>query len=469
MFSPPYCLFLIKGLVVLTSTALISAWIPRSKTSSSASLYWSLYLISVGQGGYNPCLQAFAADQPENDDDDLSCTSDDDQSCDSKKSPFFQWWYFGICSGSLLGVSLMSYIQDTIGWGLGFAIPTVAMVLSIACFSTGTRFYIYKQQPNGGDKNKLETIIQSIKATVSKMVNGSITLTSKESDAAELELQGKPLCNQEVDSPGSFDKKEAHLMDDARAVVRLLPIWVMLLAFAVIFQLPSTFFTKQGMTMKRKIGKSFIIPPATLQSAITISIILLMPLYDKMIIPMMRFVTRDDKGITVMQRMGIGMFLSVIAMVTAAVVEAKRLEISRSPGVLESETVVVVVPLSIFWLLPQYILLGVSDVFTVVGMQEFFYTQVPSRIRTMGVGLYFSVFGVGSFLSALLISVIEIVTSARGGHSWLSDDMREARLDKYYWLLASSGTISMLLFTCSSKYYDSGNKNDNASVNENCK
>jgi peptide/histidine transporter 3/4 len=49
---------------------------------------------------------------------------------------------------------------------------------------------------------------------------------------------------------------------------------------------------------------------------------------------------------------------------------------------------------SIFWLLPQYILLGISDIFTVVSMQEFFYGEVPKNMRTMGIALYTSVFGV---------------------------------------------------------------------------
>ncbi|KVH92751.1 Proton-dependent oligopeptide transporter family [Cynara cardunculus var. scolymus] len=57
------------------------------------------------------------------------------------------------------------------------------------------------------------------------------------------------------------------------------------------------------------------------------------------------------------------MFLSVIAMVFAATVESKRLESTRSRSG----------RLSIFCLLPQYILLGISDIFTVDGMQEFFY------------------------------------------------------------------------------------------------
>ncbi|CAN1272546.1 Protein NRT1/ PTR FAMILY 5.9 [Linum perenne] len=189
------------------------------------------------------------------------------------------------------------------------------------------------------------------------------------------------------------------------------------------------------MTMERSIGMNstrFMIPPATLQSSITISIILLMPLYDRILIPMSRFVTRSEKGISVMQRM----------------VEEKRLVISRGQTDGSSN-----VPMKIFWLLPQYILLGISDIFTVVGMQEFFYGEVPVKLRTLGIALYTSVFGVGSFMSAMLISLVEVFASWRKEKNWFSDDMKEARLDKYYWLLAILSSLSFVLYLILCKFY----------------
>lgn len=60
-------------------------------------------------------------------------------------------------------------------------------------------------------------------------------------------------------------------------------------------------------TMRRNIGHNFQIPPATLQSFITISIIILMPFYDKVLVPSTRLITRSESGISVLQRIGIGM------------------------------------------------------------------------------------------------------------------------------------------------------------------
>ncbi|XP_060672634.1 protein NRT1/ PTR FAMILY 5.9 isoform X2 [Ziziphus jujuba] len=438
------------GLMALTLSALTRSWSPSNTTRSSLFIFWPLYLISLGQGGYNSSLQAFGADQLDNIEEELPSSKDEQKS--NVKSLFFQSWYFGVCGGSLLGVTVMSYIQDTFGWVLGFAIPTVAMVVSIVFFSSGSRIYTYRQNEKMGYK-PITSVIQSIKETASKFLSCKIALPD-EKDIVELELQEKPFCHQNNETKEGLDESRRNgvlLLENAKVVLRLLPIWTMLLMFAVIFQLPATFFTKQGMTMKRNIGSSFQIPPATLQSAITLSIMLLMPLYNKVLIPIAQFVTRDEKGISVMQRMGIGMFLSIIAMMIAAGVETERLKLSRKMGIHESRSEIV--PLSIFWLLPQYILLGISDIFTVVGMQEFFYSEVPVRMRTMGFALYNSVFGVGSFLSAILISIIEDLT--RGSNSWFSDDMSKARLDKYYWFLTGLSGLSLLLYIILCKCYTS--------------
>ncbi|KAL9157621.1 hypothetical protein ABFS82_08G016600 [Erythranthe guttata] len=432
------------GLLALTSTAVKWPWNPTAKKHSILSLSWSLYMISLGQGGYNPSLQAFGADQLENEEE-LPRTNNNNNTEEpkkDKKSLFFQWWYFGICCGSLMGVSVMSYIQDTFGWGLGFAIPTFSMIASILMFLCGNRFYKHKHKRNE-DGNFFEDIVRSIKSTVSKLVNGRNN--GIEYTKVELELQEKDLCNNQ-DEVIQQEEERVNPLRDAKIILRLLPVWIMLLMFAVIFQLPVTFFTKQGMAMKRNIGNfKFEIPPAALQSSITVSIIVLMPWYDTFFVPLVRIFTRNEKGISVMQRMGIGMFLSVVAMIIAAITERKRMEIGKNNG----EQL-----LSIYWLLPQYILLGISDIFTVVGMQEYFYSEVPVRMRTMGIALYTSIFGVGSFLSALLISVIEFLTTSKETHdNWFSDDMSKARLDKYYWFLAFTSAISLLAFVIFCRFF----------------
>ncbi|CAA2975836.1 NRT1 PTR FAMILY -like, partial [Olea europaea subsp. europaea] len=50
-------------------------------------------------------------------------------------------------------------------------------------------------------------------------------------------------------------------------------------------------------------------------------------------------------------------------------------------------------------------------VFTMVGLQEFFYDQVQNELKSIGLALYLSIFGIGNFSSSFLISVVGKTTS----------------------------------------------------------
>jgi len=58
-----------------------------------------------------------------------------------EKKSFFNWFYFAINFGSLLAVTVVVYIQDSISWAIGFAIPAVAMLLAILTFVGGSSKY----------------------------------------------------------------------------------------------------------------------------------------------------------------------------------------------------------------------------------------------------------------------------------------------------------------------------------------
>ena len=234
-------------------------------------------------------------------------------------------------------------------------------------------------------------------------------------------------------------------------MLRLAPIWLTCLVYAVVFAQSPTFFTKQGATMERSITPSYKISPATLQSFISLSIVIFIPVYDRVLIPIARSFTHKPGGITMLQRIGTGIFLSFLAMVIAALVEMKRLKTAADYGLIDSPDVTV--PMSVWWLIPQYVLFGISDVFAMVGLQEFFYDQVPSELRSVGLALYLSIFGIGSFLSSFMISVIDKATSRSGQVSWFANNLNQAHLDYFYWLLACFSFIGLASYLYFAKAY----------------
>lgn len=108
-----------------------------------------------------------------------------------------------------------------------------------------------------------------------------------------------------------------------------------------------TLFIEQGATMDTRIGR-FHIPPASISLFDFISVLYWAPVYDFVLVPLARrYITGQERGFSGLQRMGIGLAVMTVAMVSAAVVEIKRLQTAAANGLLDS--VADPVPMSIFW------------------------------------------------------------------------------------------------------------------------
>lgn len=215
--------------------------------------------------------------------------------------------------------------------------------------------------------------------------------------------------------------------------------------YGVVIAQVNTFFTKQSSTIDRKF-LSFVAPSASLQVIVSLAAILTVPIYDWVIVPITRRIKGTPSGLTMLQRIGVGMFLSVISMVVAALVESRRLRIARELELMDLPHATI--PMSVLWMLPQYLLCGVSEVFTMVGLQEFFYDQMPEELRSIGAAAYLSAFGIGSFLSSGIISILERINTG-----WLVDNLNHGHLDYYYWILAGLGTLWFGLYLCVAKLF----------------
>ncbi|KAK7838338.1 protein NRT1/ PTR FAMILY 5.10 [Quercus suber] len=407
--------------------------------------FLSLYIVAVGQGGHKPCVQAFGADQFD---------GLDPEECKAKSS-FFNWWYFGICGGAAVTNLVTCYIQENLSWGLGFGIPCILMIAALGVFLLGTRTYRYSVK--GNEESPFLRIGRVFVAAVKNWRTNPLPIIIEEEAHATLPHHSSEqfkFLNKALLSPDG-SKEEGKVcsfrnIEEAKTV-RLVPIWVTSLGYAVVYAQISTFFTKQGATMDRTIFPGFEIPAASLQFFVNLSIILVIPIYDRIFVPIARAFTRNPSGITMLQRIGIGMLFSAICVVVAALVEMKRLKIAEEYELVDMPNVTI--PMSAWWLLPQYVLSGIADVFTVVGLQEFFYDQVPIELRSVGLALYLSIFGVGNFLSSFLVSVIEEVTSMDGKNSWFADNLNRAHLDYFYWLLAGLSAIALAAYVYFAKSY----------------
>jgi peptide/histidine transporter 3/4 len=87
----------------------------------------------------------------------------------------------------------------------------------------------------------------------------------------------------------------------------------------------------QTLTMDRRIG-SFVVPPQSFGIGFCLLIICVLVTYDLVMVPLMRHYTHNPRGISILQRIGIGIFLTIVAAVVSAVIERRRRKVTISKG-----------------------------------------------------------------------------------------------------------------------------------------
>ncbi|KAL5554163.1 hypothetical protein UlMin_041564 [Ulmus minor] len=453
------------GMCTLTLSASIPAlkpiecngtFCPPATPAQYAVFFFGLYLIALGTGGIKPCVSSFGADQ----------FDDTDPKERVQKGSFFNWFYFSINIGALISSSLLVWIQDNVGWGLGFGIPAVFMAIAIASFFSGTAIYRF-QKPGGSPLTRMCQVLAASfhKWNLEVPKDSSLLYETREKSSAiegsrkiehsdELTCLDKAAVISDAEmSSGDFSNSwrlcTVTQVEELKIVIRMFPIWATGIVFAAVYAQTPTMFVEQGTMMDTSIG-SFTIPPASLSTFDIISVIFWVPVYDRVIVPIARRFTGKERGFSELQRMGIGLFLSILCMLAAAIVEINRLQIAEELDLVDKQ---VAVPLSICWQIPQYVLMGAAEIFTLIGQLEFFYDQSPDATRSLCSAFALLTTSLGNYLSSLILTLVTYFTTKGGNVGWITDNLNEGHLDYFFWLLAGLSLLNMLVYIVCAKQY----------------
>lgn len=421
----------------------------KAPTLTLALYYAALYTLAIGTGGTKPNISTIGADQ----------FDDFEPKEKAHKLSFFNWWMFSIFFGTLFANTVLVYIQDTVGWTLGYGLPTLGLALSIAIFLAGTPFYRHRK-PNGSPFTKMaKVIVASIRKWRVPIPNDPKELY--ELDMEEYSMGGKyridstptlrllTKASVKTNSTSPWLLCSVTQVEETKQMLRMIPILIATFVPSTMVAQINTLFVKQGTTLERDIG-NFHIPPASLGGFVTISMLVCVVLYDRYFVIIMKKWTKNPRGITLLQRMGIGLFLHILIMLIASFTERYRLSVAKHHGVVESGKQV---PLSIFILLPQFILMGTADAFLEVAKIEFFYDQAPEGMKSLGTSYSTTSLGVGNFLSSFLLSTVSRITKEHGHHGWILNNLNSSHLDYYYAFFAILNLLNFFFFLIVVKYY----------------
>lgn len=145
---------------------------PKASTLQLAVFYGALYTLAVGTGGTKPNISTIGADQ----------FDDFEPKEKAQKLSFFNWWMFSIFFGTLFANTVLVWLQDNIGWTLGYALPTLGLAVSISVFLAGTPFYRHKA-PSGSPFTKMAQVF------VASVKKWSVSVPSDPKELYELDME----------------------------------------------------------------------------------------------------------------------------------------------------------------------------------------------------------------------------------------------------------------------------------------
>ncbi|KAL6768208.1 NRT1 [Auxenochlorella protothecoides x Auxenochlorella symbiontica] len=474
-----FSLIYFLGMLLLATTALVPALTPPPDLYptrlQNAALFTSLYIVALGTGGIKPNVSAFGADQ-------FDMADPQDR---KEKTSFFNWFYFFVNIGSFIAVTVIVWVQENVNWGVGFAIPAACMGLAILVFVAGSPMYTHVV-PTESPITRVYNVVMS--AWREKRRGGNVSPDEYAEDGPDLSspLLGNGAAHSLLTgaiggrkapggagapplhpvqsfawldaatrtrvSPGGVARFTRRQVEEVKLVLRMLPIFVTTILYWTVYMQMGSFFVVQGASMNRTMplpgGGTFTIPAASLAIVNTLGIVLLIPLYDRVVIPLLR---RAGRPMTLLRRIGWGMVVCAGAMFAAASLEAWRLRLYAAHDVLPAAGANDwgrVVNLSVWWQAPQYLLVGLSEVFTSIGQLEFFYDQAPDVMRSCSMALQLLSVCIGSYLSGGLIYFADIITRRLDpeGYGWLPKNLNKGRLDLFLLCLGGIMTLNCIIF-----------------------
>ncbi|KAK3703597.1 hypothetical protein QZH41_019140 [Actinostola sp. cb2023] len=430
----------IIGAALLEVTANLATFLYTSDEIRGLVVALTFIFLSIGEGGFKANVSAFGAEQLLNHDGETY-------------RRFFGWFYWSVNIGSFIGFSLIAWVQVQYNFKIGYSLPLGCLVCSIIIFLIPTSKYTVNPL-TGNVVTKVYGIVKE--AIVLRKANRrSSTCPGLEEVMPIRSWLDRAMCKY----GGSYLDSEVL---EVKTLGRISVMFLMLIPYWMIYYQMNSTFLLQGLHMNLRFNTTFkdttfTVPAAWLSLADVTVVLLLIPLMDRVIYPWL-----DKKGynLSLNKRISIGFVFAIASMCAAGVVENERKKVSGPPifQCINGQNYSAA-DMNIFYQVPQYGLIGISEVFASVGCLEFAYREAPESMHGFVMGLFYLVVSVASLLGAGLYAfssnVLHWTTSPGKTSTDLGSD-----LDLYFFLLGGILFVTWLIFIVVSVRYNyrSGNR-----------
>ncbi|KAK2992923.1 hypothetical protein RJ640_002796 [Escallonia rubra] len=209
--------------------------------------------------------------------------------------------------------------------------------------------------------------------------------------------------------------------------------------YGIVKAVGNTYFVEQGSNLDKTLGTIHELPIQVfvLMSYATSKVV--SKVYD---MTLGKRIQAANKRVPDAIKIGFGMAVSTFCCLIASFVETKRLAvISKGKN------------MTVFWLTPQFLLLGAMDGLARDGIEGFFSHQGPPWLKTYAAAFAEFVTGFGTMLSVAFLFLVRKVTKSEGHAGWIQDSIDDSRLNYFYHALAVLGVINFVFFVFIARRY----------------
>ncbi|PHT88803.1 Protein NRT1/ PTR FAMILY 1.1 [Capsicum annuum] len=416
-------------------------------------LVFSFMLMSIGAGGIRPCSLAFGANQVDR---------GDNPNRVKVLETFFAWYYTSSIVSVLIALTGIVYLQDRLGWKIGFGVPTILMFLSAVFFFLASPFYIKQKVRTNLFGSFVQVIVAACKNRKLPYPNENSDYHHKNGSGPQVPTEKLRFLNKAciVKSPedvkpngvaaNPWNLCTVEQVEELKAVIRIIPLWSTGIMLSINLS-QSSFPLLQAQSMNRHLTKGFQIPAGSFGMFLMIALTIWVFLYDRVMLPLASKIKGRPVRLKPIVRMGLGIVVSSISMLVAGIVEHIRRKRAINQGLLNNSQGLV--EMSAMWLIIPNSLNGIAEAFTAIGSTEFFYCELPKSMSSLASALFGLGMAVANLLASVILSAVDKYTRGEGKESWITSDINKGHYEYYYWLLAVLTAFNLLYFlVCSWAY-----------------
>ncbi len=245
-------------------------------------------------------------------------------------SRVFSWFYFSINLGATASMFASPLVLRHWGPGWAFGIPGILMAIATVAFWMGRKVFIHVP-------------------------------------------------------PGKSDFfRETFSRDGIRAMVNLIPLYLLISPFWALFDQTGSTWVDQADKMNKTLDFGFfeyVVPPSQIQMVNSVFVLILIPTFAYLVYPYLGRFFR----VTPLRRIGIGLFLTAPAFMIAGWVETRILA-GQTPH--------------ISWQVLAYLFITAAEILVSITALEFSYTQAPKKMKSFIMGLFFLSVTLGNLVTA---------------------------------------------------------------------